>query len=152
MADPLHDFINEFLRSWSDRDKLRKIEVDVDRLVAWAATAPTLQDLHHMEERMSAREDADYVKLNADIQAVKDGWAALVAQVAALTADNQTLRDALANADAAQSAAVEAALTADSETDADKIEAADTALAELLPPAPADGGDAPADGGDAPAE
>lgn len=136
MADHLHEFLNDFLDTFSGRARLDRIEAELCKLTKWADTIPTRKDLRHLEERMAAREDASYEKLNADIESVKTGWAALQAQNAALAADNQTLRDALAAADADKAAAVESALTADSETDADKIDAADAALASLLPVEP----------------
>jgi len=82
--------------------------------------------LREMETRMSEREDAAYEHLTVTIQAVKDGWSALIAE-----------RDALKAA--LEQAGVDAAavLEADSQADAAKVEAADAALAELVtPPAP----------------
>lgn len=114
---------------------LRAIKDDLEALrLIYDSHTITLLKITKELRRMSEREDAAYAKLSADIAAVKTGWAALVAENAALKADNQTLRDALAAADATQAAAVEAALTADSAADADKVEAADAALAELVAP------------------
>lgn len=114
---------------------LRAIKDDLEalRLISDSHTITLLKITKELR-RMSEREDAAYAKLSADIAAVKTGWAALVAENAALKVDNQTLRDALAAADATQAAAVEAALTADSVSDAGKVEAADAALAELVAP------------------
>ena len=81
-------------------------------------------------DRMAAREDAAYEKLNASIQTVKDGWASLVAE-------RDALKAALESADADAAVRVQEALDADSEVDAGKVEAADAALAELVAtPAP----------------
>lgn len=91
-----------------------------------------LDELIRKVDRMAAREDAAYEKLNASIQTVKDGWASLVAE-------RDQYKAALESADADKAAAVQAALDADSEVDAAKVEAADAALAELVPaPAPED--------------
>jgi hypothetical protein len=86
---------------------------------------------------MGAREDAAYEALNANIAAVKDGWAVLVASNAAKDTRIAELESALADADANAAANLAAALDADSDADAAKVEAADAALAELVAPAPA---------------
>lgn len=86
------------------------------------------EEFHHtirrLEERMGAREDAAYEALNANIAAVKEGWASL-------TAERDALKAALEEADADKAAAVQDALDADSEVDASKVEAASAALDEL---------------------
>lgn len=76
--------------------------------------------LNEMEARMGAREDAAHDNLNATIETVKAGWAAL-------QAENANLKSQL------DAAAVnyQAQLDADSEADAAKIEEADAKLAEL---------------------
>jgi hypothetical protein len=81
--------------------------------------------LNEMEDRMTAREDAAWAQQATDIQSVKDGWAALQAQVADLQAQ-------LAAAGVAQ----QAALDADSLEDAAKVEAGNAALESLTNAAP----------------
>jgi hypothetical protein len=88
-------------------------------------------------QTMGAREDQAYAALNANIAAVKEGWAVLVAGNAAKDARIAELEAALANADANAAANLATALDADSEADAAKVEAADAAIAELVAaPAP----------------
>lgn len=85
---------------------------------------------------MAEREDVAWAKQAEDIQAVKDGWAVLVAGNAAKDQRIADLEAALAAAGADQEVAVAAALDADSEADAAKVEAANAALESLAAPAP----------------
>lgn len=79
--------------------------------------------LLEMETRMTAREDASYEALNADIETVKTGWAAL-------QAENANLREQLV----AAGQDFQAKLDEDSNADADKVDAADAALKSLTVP------------------
>lgn len=83
---------------------------------------------------MAAREDAAYEALNANINTVREGWAALVASNAAKDARIAELEAALQNADAEAAAELEAAMAADSDADAAKVEAASAALDDLVAP------------------
>lgn len=101
--------------------------------------------LQAMEDRMTAREDAAFAALTDNVDAVADGWAALLAE-------NAVLKAAVANADQATQDAVAAALDADSDVDAGKVEAANAILGPLRLPVDNGGGGepAPGDGGGEP--
>lgn len=114
------------------RRVLSNIELDVAALRAAGLEQKTVLNTVLKEIRaMGAREEQAYEKLAADIQTVKDGWGSLVAE-------RDALKAALESADADAAAQVQAALDADSDVDAAKVEAADAALADLLPPPPAE--------------
>lgn len=106
-----------------------------------AATRLSVNSLFHRFDRvmkelqiMGAPEDAAYESLTANIAAVKDGWAVLVAANATKDARIVELEAALASADADAAANLATALDADSEADAAKVEAADAAIAALVAP------------------
>lgn len=116
-----------FKSPWAISSDLHR-DVAALRVIAQSHT----EKLNHITREittMGAREDAAYQQLSADIQTVKDGWAALVAE-------RDALKEALQNADANAAAQVQAALDTDSDIDAAKVEAADAALASLVAPAP----------------
>lgn len=86
-----------------------------------------MNELYKLGDQMSEREDAARARQLELVQAVKDGWASLVAE-----RDQWKAAAEAAGADVA--AQVQAALDADSEVDAEKVEAANTALDELVNP------------------
>jgi hypothetical protein len=108
--------------------RLSALHEDVRLLIA--ADIPTR--LTAMEARMTAAESAAHDQLRADIETVGEGWAALVATNAILTA-------AVANADQATRDAVAAAIEADDTADTTKIDAAAARLRELTIAPPASG-------------
>lgn len=116
-----------FKSPWAISSDLHR-DVAALRVIAQSHTEK-LNNITREITTMGAREDAAYQQLSADIQTVKDGWAALVAE-------RDALKEALQNADANAAAQVQAALDTDSDIDAAKVEAADAALASLVAPAP----------------
>jgi len=106
---------------------------------------------------------ASLAHLADDLHKVADVITALKADNDALRANNASLTEALASADADKAAAVAAQAQADDNADAAAVDEADGIIHDLVnqadnPPAPveeppADGGDVPpADSGDAPAD
>lgn len=119
------------------RSAVSNIEADTTALRVAATDLIRKSDTILKEiKAMGDRENAAYASLNANIAAVKEGWAVLVASNATKDQRIAELESALADADADAAANLAAALDADSESDAAKVEAADAAIAELVAPAP----------------
>lgn len=137
-----------FLNWWNWRDEaLLSVQTDTITIRAGLAgmQALILKEFDHMAER----EDQAWAKQAEDVQAVKDGWDALVASNTAKDQKIADLTAALETAGDDVQAQVQAALDTDSDADAAKVEAANTALEALVnPPAPVDDNPPADDGGE----
>jgi chromosome segregation ATPase len=118
-------------------EALSNIQGDV--FAVRAALVDIRRDIAELKEEvvaMGEKVQAAEQRLEGDIQAVADGWAAKDALIEQLRAQVGNLSSALEQSDADKAAAVDAQAAIDDATDSDAINKGDQALQNLLNPQP----------------